>query len=149
MPFEPWRQDLRSAARGLSRTRGFAAAAILTLAIGIAGTTGMFALIQGVLLRPLPVHDQNQLLIAWLELRTSGAGHWPFRPEDIDTLGRSSHLLDAVAGVDYNGVSATASVERGAADTSTETRQPVRRHRTLLRSSRRPAAARPRPDTSR
>jgi putative ABC transport system permease protein len=123
MPFEPAWQDLRSAIRGLRRARAFSAAAILTLAIGIAGTTGMFALIQGVLLRPLPVRDQDQLLVAWLELRTSGAGHWPFHPEDIDTIRRSSRLLDAVAGVDYNGVSPTASVERGAAESETTVSQ--------------------------
>jgi hypothetical protein len=41
-------QDLRLAWRGLARARGFTAAAVLTLAVGIAGTTGMFTLIQGV-----------------------------------------------------------------------------------------------------
>ena len=41
--------DLRLAARSLRRARAFSAAAILTMALGIAGTTVMFALIQGVL----------------------------------------------------------------------------------------------------
>src|SRR4051794_14704684 len=40
-------QDFRFAYRGLSRAKAFTAAAILTLALGIAGTTGMFALIEG------------------------------------------------------------------------------------------------------
>ncbi len=52
---ERWRDDLRLAVRGLARARGFTAAAVLTLAIGIAGATAMFALVEGVLLRPLPV----------------------------------------------------------------------------------------------
>jgi putative ABC transport system permease protein len=113
MPIEQWWQDLRLAWRGLRRARGFTAAAVLTLAVGIAGTTGMFALIQGVLLRPLPVRDQERLLVAWQELRASGASHWPFLPAEIDTIERSSRLLEGVAGVDYNGVSPTAAVGSG------------------------------------
>ena len=57
--FEQSLQDLRLATRGLARARGFTGAAVLTLALGISGTTAMFALIQGVLLRALPVHEQE------------------------------------------------------------------------------------------
>ena len=103
MIFEPWWQDLRLAWRGLSRARGFTSAAVLTLAIGIAGTTVMFALIEGVLLRPLPVRYQDRLLVAWKELRSAGVRHWPFRVRDIAALSRDSQILERVAGVDYNG----------------------------------------------
>src|SRR5262245_50289372 len=108
---------MRRAARGLARVPGFTAAAILTLALGIAGTTGMFTLVQGVLLRPLPVRDQDQLIVGWLEVQSSGASHWPLVATDIDTIARSSRLLTDVAGIDYNGVSATSSIERGRTDT--------------------------------
>jgi hypothetical protein len=57
--------DLRRAWRGLRRARGFTAAAVLTMAVGIGGTTAMFALVQGVLLRPMPVHDQERLVVGW------------------------------------------------------------------------------------
>ena len=73
MIIEQWWQDLRLAVRGLARAKGFTGAAVLTLAVGIAGTTTMFALIQGELLRPLPVRDQDQLIVAWTELRTEPA----------------------------------------------------------------------------
>ena len=53
-------QHLRLACRGLWRAKTFTGTAVLTLAFGIAGATVMFALIQGVLLRPLPVRDQDQ-----------------------------------------------------------------------------------------
>ena len=65
------RCDLRLAWRGLTRAKAFSAAAIVTLALGIAGTTVMFTLVRGVLLRPLPVRDQEQLIVAWKELRSS------------------------------------------------------------------------------
>ena len=48
------RQELRLACRHLWQARGGAAAAILTLMLGIAASTAMFALLDGVLLRPLP-----------------------------------------------------------------------------------------------
>jgi hypothetical protein len=70
MQFEQSWQDLRLAWRGLARARGFTLAAVLTLAAGIAGATTMFALVEGVLLRPLPVREQDRLILAWQELRT-------------------------------------------------------------------------------
>ena len=75
---ESLNQDLRLACRGLWRAKAFTVAAVLTLALGIAGTTVMFALIQGVLLRPLPVLEQDRLIVAWKEVRTSGSAHYPF-----------------------------------------------------------------------
>ena len=55
MTIEPFVHDVRLAWRGLWRSKGFTAAAVLTLAVGMASVTSMFALIQGVLLRPLPM----------------------------------------------------------------------------------------------
>jgi predicted permease len=96
--------DVRLAWRGLRRARAFSAAAILTLGLGIAGTTVMFALIQGVLLRPLPVREQDRLLVVWKELRSSGFTHYPFGDAEIEAVGETSQLLLKVAGVDANGV---------------------------------------------
>src|SRR5262245_37840550 len=47
-------QDVRFAARMLWRNRGFAASAMLILALGIAASTGLFAVIDAVVLHPLP-----------------------------------------------------------------------------------------------
>ena len=43
-------QDLRMACRGLWRVKSFSVTAVLTFAVGIAGTTAMFAVVDGVLL---------------------------------------------------------------------------------------------------
>jgi hypothetical protein len=85
---------------GLWRAKGFTATVGLTMAMGIAGASVMFALIEGVLLRPLLVHDQDRLLVAWKELRSAGFAHYPFRTTEIDTLSRESLLLESTAGVD-------------------------------------------------
>ena len=83
---EQWWQDLRQAGRGLWRSRAFSAAAVLTLALGIAGTTVMFTLVEGVLLRPLPVRDERSLL-GRLEGEPGGRRrHWPFDARRLDAL---------------------------------------------------------------
>jgi putative ABC transport system permease protein len=55
--------DFRVAARGLWRSKGFALAGAITLALGIAATTTIFSVVYGVLLRPLPYRDADRLVI--------------------------------------------------------------------------------------
>lgn len=106
--------DARLAWRGLRRARAFSVTAILTLALGIAGTTAMFTLVRGVLLRPLPVRDQERLIVAWKKLRSSGFTHHPFGDAEIEAVGRASRLLESVAGVDANGARREPITEEGA-----------------------------------
>jgi putative ABC transport system permease protein len=101
MSFDHWRHDLGLAWRGLRRARGFTGVAVLTLAVGIGGTTAMFALVEGVLLRPLPVPKQDRLIFAWKALPAAGSAHWPFRAPEIDVISRESRILESVAGVSY------------------------------------------------
>src|SRR5688500_7054666 len=55
-------QDLRYAVRSAIKHRGFATAAILTLALGIGASSAIFSVVYGSLLRPLPFQEPDRLV---------------------------------------------------------------------------------------
>ena len=59
---EPVWQDTCHALRSMSKTPAFAVTAVLTLALGIGGTTAMFTVIRSVLLKPLAYRDPDRLV---------------------------------------------------------------------------------------
>jgi putative ABC transport system permease protein len=65
-------RDSRYALRTLRRSPGFAAAAMLALALGIGVTTSIFSLVYGVLLRPLPYPEPHELHRVWMSNPAQG-----------------------------------------------------------------------------
>ena len=51
---ETLRQDISHAIRGLIKSPGFAAASLITLALGIGATSAIFSVVKAVLITPLP-----------------------------------------------------------------------------------------------
>jgi putative ABC transport system permease protein len=73
-------QDFRYALRQLAKSPGFAAVAIITLALGIGANTAIFSLLDQALLRNLPVKDADRLVI--LQFAGSFHGHTSSRTDD-------------------------------------------------------------------
>ena len=84
-------QDLRFAARILTTSRGFATVAILTLALGIASATTVFAWIDGLLWHPFPGTARSSEL-AVLEMSIPSAPNGGTSVSWLDFLDYSSHL---------------------------------------------------------
>src|SRR3989454_6458215 len=57
--------DIKYGVRLMTRALGFAAAEILTVALGIGATTAMFSVVYGVVLKPLPYTDPDRLVNLW------------------------------------------------------------------------------------
>ncbi len=62
-------QDLRRALRNLRKSPGFAATAILTLALGIGASTAVFTLVDSVVLKPLAYRNSGELVAIWEHMR--------------------------------------------------------------------------------
>ncbi|MPZ17627.1 MAG: FtsX-like permease family protein [Luteitalea sp.] len=97
-------RDIRQAFRLLSGHRGFAAAVLITIALGVGGTAAVFSVIYGVLLRPLPYPEADRLVRLW-EVHPGGRA-----PVDLPLLSnltyhtwsRSSATLQSIGAFDVS-----------------------------------------------
>jgi putative ABC transport system permease protein len=68
---ETFFQEVRYAFRGFRKVPAFTAVAILSLALGIGVNTAIFRMVNGILVRPLPVPDPSQLVKLSLQQKGS------------------------------------------------------------------------------
>src|SRR5206468_5616924 len=68
------RADLTYAFRMLRKNRGFAAAAVVTLALGIGANTAIFSVCNAVLFKPLPYAEPNRIVTLWERQRDGALG---------------------------------------------------------------------------
>jgi putative ABC transport system permease protein len=86
-------QDIRYALRSFVKAPGFTLVALVTLALGIGGTTAIFSIVDGVVLRPLPYSDPERIVQV-----TAADDAASFSAPDYRDLKKSATYLSAVAG---------------------------------------------------
>ena len=96
-------QDLRFAVRGLHKSPGFAAVAILTLALGIGSTAAIFSTIDGALLHPYPYKNAERLA-TFTVFSADQFRAWRFPAKAFVDFKERNHTFDDMSGIAYRGV---------------------------------------------
>jgi putative ABC transport system permease protein len=89
-------QDIRHAIRSLRRRPTFCLAALGTLAIGIGALTTMFALVDAILLRPLPYRDPERLVGTWHDMAVINLPHAPQSAQTYFTYATQARTIDGI-----------------------------------------------------
>src|SRR5438132_3982181 len=90
-------QDLRYAFRAFGKSPWFASLAVVTLALGIAVNTSIFSIINGFLMRPMPVPHPEQLTVLSLQQAGDKSLQSFSCPDYLDLRDQSSSFSDIIA----------------------------------------------------
>jgi hypothetical protein len=88
LAFRPPMDNVRLALRTLWRVPGFTAAAVLVLAIGVGGSTAVFSVLRGVVLRPLGLPHPDELVRLY-ERPAGTEVRWGFSGPDYVDVSRA------------------------------------------------------------
>ena len=94
---ESMMRDVRFAVRLLLKSPGFAAVAILTLALGIGANTAIFTVVNALMLKPLPYKDASRIVVLSTIFQRSNSDRGAVSYPDIQDWKAQDALFDAVA----------------------------------------------------
>jgi predicted permease len=98
-------ENARLAVRSLRRSPGFVLTASLTLALGIGLATAVFTVAEALLLRRLPVQDQDRIVVLWGKMPGQDLLNYPLGLDDARTFAQSARTLDKTGFYAYEGAS--------------------------------------------
>jgi putative ABC transport system permease protein len=113
-------QDIRYGIRTLTRQPGFAATAILTLALGIGATTAIFSVVNAVVLRPMPFDAPEQIMVVTNTNLKTGARNTTISGPDFVDWRAQNRSFEALAY--FTGSGETSVTVNNASDYTTVTR---------------------------
>ena len=100
------REDLRFAVRTLRRAPGWVAGVVLTLGLGIGLATAVFTIADALLLRPLPVRQQDRVAVMWGITRDGRSDHFPLLLADARDFQRRTRTLERAEFFSFGGAMA-------------------------------------------
>ncbi len=89
-------EDVRHALRALRRAPGFSLTAVLTVALGVGSLTAMFAVVNGVVLKPLPYPREKRLVRVWSAHPQRGLPFFSVSSPDAVDWARQTRSLEAL-----------------------------------------------------
>ncbi|HEY6232630.1 MAG TPA: ABC transporter permease [Pyrinomonadaceae bacterium] len=93
-------RDLKFSIRSLLKYPGFAAVAILTLALGIAANTTIFSTVDALLLHPFSFPNQSRLLVLWEQNRAAGSMRGSVAPGNFTDWRDQNKSCEQVVAID-------------------------------------------------
>jgi putative ABC transport system permease protein len=93
--------EIKIALRGLVKTPGFTAIAILTVALAIGANSAVFSLVNAVLVRPLPYQDPARLVLLWEQFATQGLDRIPVSAPEYNDFEKQFKSVEQIAVFDY------------------------------------------------
>ena len=99
--------DLRFAFRQLTKSPGFTAVAILTLALSIGACTAVLSLVNALLIRPLPYHAPQELVLLWQKFSAQGLDQIPVSAPEYLDYEKQTTSFEHIAAFDYTDLNLT------------------------------------------
>jgi putative ABC transport system permease protein len=90
--------DVKYGLRGLRRSPGFTAVALITLALGIGANTAIFSVVNTVLIQPLPYKNPDRLVMLWQSYPTAGFDRLGASPPEYLDYRDRNQVFSGVAG---------------------------------------------------
>lgn len=104
-------QEIKLALRTFVKRPGFTLVAVLTLGLGIGGSTAVFSVINGVLLRPLPIENVDRLVYVWGRSFPTGPGASVSAPDYVEYRAGTGDVFEEFAA--YSSFARTVVLEGG------------------------------------
>jgi len=99
--------EIKVALRGLAKTPGFTAIAIMTIALAIGANTAVLSLLNALLIRPLPYRSPDQLALLWEQFPAQGLERIPVSAPEYLDYEKQTTAFEKMAAFDYSAYNLT------------------------------------------